>query len=146
MTVKIPGMVTTLTSFDLDCQRCGACCAPRTDWPTYVHVTATERRRLPTLFAAQVTNGELATTPDLSTPGPGLDNASGAGSTPVLPAGVRCVALEGELGARVACQIHSVRPQVCRLFRAGSKACLEARAEVLGKSSPGATKRISATY
>lgn len=126
--------MSSLTSFELDCQACGACCAPRTDWPTYVHVREVERRRLPTLFAARVIDGELATIPDPTPSQPAIRTGSGEEMPESAAHGVRCVALQGELGVRVRCQIHSVRPQVCRQFRAGSRACLEARAEVLGLS------------
>ncbi|MCA9630885.1 MAG: YkgJ family cysteine cluster protein [Myxococcales bacterium] len=134
------------TSFELDCTRCGACCAPRSDWSTYVHVPPAERARLPPRFALQVIDEELAT---ISDPVPSCDGEEAhrplrdprgssselervpRWSRPNTP-GVRCVALEGELGLSVRCAMHQQRPSACRRFRAGSRACLEARAEVLG--------------
>lgn len=96
---------------DADCRECGACCAPNTDWPSYAEVTAEEQEALPERYRLDIVDGELATRD--------------------RPGGVRCVALEGELGVKVRCEIHGVRPNVCRLFIAGSRPCLEARADVL---------------
>jgi Fe-S-cluster containining protein len=45
--------------------------------------------------------------------------------TDAVPA--RCVALEGEVGTRVACAIYALRPGPCREFEAGSGACHRAR-------------------
>lgn len=41
----------------------------------------------------------------------------------------RCIALLGRLGARVECDIYSLRPAGCRRVEAGGHACLEARRE-----------------
>lgn len=40
----------------------------------------------------------------------------------------RCVALDGEIGERVACSIYAVRPSPCREFEAAHDACQRARA------------------
>jgi Fe-S-cluster containining protein len=95
-----------------DCLSCGACCAPRANWRVYVAVDDAERQRLPEKYALRVLNGELRTHPRRD--------------------GVRCVALVGTLGISVRCDIHPVRPAVCRAFAAGGRECREARAEVLG--------------
>ncbi|HMR12025.1 MAG TPA: YkgJ family cysteine cluster protein [Polyangiaceae bacterium] len=123
----------SLTSFDLDCTRCGACCAPRVDWTTYVHVPPHERRRLPQRFALLVVDDELSTIVDSDSHAAPPPQPHGIHEVPFRRApGVRCVALEGELGEHVGCAMHRERPTVCRKFRVGSRACLEARAEVLG--------------
>lgn len=96
---------------DSDCQQCGACCAPNTDWLSYPEVTDEEALALPERFRLQILDGELRT----------RDRRGG----------VRCVALAGELGRAVRCEIHAVRPAVCIAFAAGSRHCLEARADVL---------------
>ena len=38
-----------------------------------------------------------------------------------------CIALEGELGKDVTCTIYPDRPSTCRVFEAGSEACLRLR-------------------
>jgi Fe-S-cluster containining protein len=85
-------------------------------------VTELDAMRLPAFFATHVRQGELATC--------------------ARPGGIRCVALSGELGVRVACDIHPHRPDACRRFEQGSEECLAARAEVLGlvTQQPGQTR------
>lgn len=127
----------SLTRFELEFTRCGACCAPRESWATYVHVTLEERQRLPRRFALRVIDDELATVADLGeTAADSLNAPHPQIGEPHPPfrrrAGVRCIALKGELGRDVGCEIHADRPEVCRRFRVGSRACLAARAEVLG--------------
>lgn len=41
----------------------------------------------------------------------------------------RCAALTGRLGEKVGCGIYRERPQMCRDFEAGSKACKKHRKE-----------------
>jgi Fe-S-cluster containining protein len=41
---------------------------------------------------------------------------------------IRCAALTGKVGQRVACGIYEWRPSPCREFEAGSDACDRARA------------------
>ncbi len=96
----------------LDCLRCGACCAPAEDWPAYVEVTRIDAMRLPAEMQGQVQDGELMTVR--------------------RPGGIRCVALEGELGVCVSCRIHPLRPDACRRFEQGSDECHAARLEILG--------------
>jgi Fe-S-cluster containining protein len=40
---------------------------------------------------------------------------------------IRCAALTGQVGQRVACGIYEWRPSPCREFEAGSDACSRAR-------------------
>lgn len=42
---------------------------------------------------------------------------------------VRCIALQGEVGVGVHCQIYSKRASTCREFNVGSSACQQARAK-----------------
>jgi hypothetical protein len=42
----------------------------------------------------------------------------------------RCVALRGELGANVTCDIYEARPADCERFEIGSRECLAARARL----------------
>jgi Fe-S-cluster containining protein len=101
---------------DLDCLRCGACCAPRANWRVYVEVTDEDFSRLPPKYALRVVDGELQTARRRN--------------------GVRCVALKGTLGESVCCDMHEARPNACRAFAVGSQNCLDARREVLGWQPP----------
>lgn len=40
---------------------------------------------------------------------------------------LRCIALEGEVGREVSCNIYELRSSTCREFEAGSEACHRAR-------------------
>jgi Fe-S-cluster containining protein len=42
--------------------------------------------------------------------------------------GGRCVALRGRPGVSVTCSIYDRRPEMCRVFKAGSRECREVRA------------------
>ncbi len=50
----------------------------------------------------------------------------GACAAPTTPA-LRCAALTGQVGQRVACGIYEWRPSPCQEFAAGSDACQRAR-------------------
>ncbi|MGK3981239.1 YkgJ family cysteine cluster protein [Sorangium sp. So ce118] len=91
----------------LDCQRCGACCGPTEDYPTYVDLFAGDVGRLPPRYRLHVIGSSLATKETSS--------------------GTVCVALRGSVGKRVSCAIYESRPTLCRRFERGSKACREAR-------------------
>ena len=39
----------------------------------------------------------------------------------------RCVALEGEIGAAVSCNVYAQRPSPCRELQPGDEKCLRAR-------------------
>lgn len=41
-----------------------------------------------------------------------------------------CIALEGALGVAVSCAIYADCPSTCRMFEAGSDACLHLRGEI----------------
>lgn len=86
-----------------ECTACGACCA------TYrVSFYWGEAPLLPESMVEQVT-------PTM---------ACMAGTNGPAP---RCVALQGEVGARVRCAVYDQRPPVCRDVVPGDQRCLEAR-------------------
>lgn len=39
----------------------------------------------------------------------------------------RCVALKGDVGVQVSCEIYDSRPSPCHEFQTGSERCLQAR-------------------
>jgi hypothetical protein len=41
---------------------------------------------------------------------------------------VHCIALEGEVGKQVSCNIYALRSSTCREFEAGTEECNRARA------------------
>jgi len=112
---------------DLDCTRCGACCAAeRGAMPgePYVALEPRDLERLPphprrNLLVIKTSRfipvlKEETWAYDLRT----KRNKQGL---------VTCVALKGEVGKSVSCSLYDVRPSVCRGFEPGSKACHEAR-------------------
>jgi uncharacterized protein len=90
------------------CTACGACCASfRVDFS--ICELDTEGGQVPSGLAVEV-NG----------------NTCRMRGTDHLP--IRCAALTGQLGQRVACGIYEWRPSPCREFEEGSDACQRARA------------------
>lgn len=91
-----------------DCQACGACCAA---------------------FRVSFYWGETDAHPggtvpvDLTAP-VGPFHAAMLGT---LHAPVRCVALDGEVGTRVACGIYAARSSTCRSVEPGDAQCRRAR-------------------
>ncbi|MDO5288888.1 MAG: YkgJ family cysteine cluster protein [Pseudomonadota bacterium] len=90
-----------------DCQSCGACCASfRVDFAVY---------------ETQAMGGNV---PDgLAEPVNG--NTCRMRGTDHVP--LRCAALTGRVGERVACAIYEWRPSPCREFASDSHACRVAR-------------------
>ncbi|MBL8371091.1 MAG: YkgJ family cysteine cluster protein [Burkholderiaceae bacterium] len=91
-----------------DCQRCGACCAA-------YRVS---------FYWAEADDAPGGTVPaGLTLPlGPHLRCMQGTETQPV-----RCVALRGEVGQRVACSIYDQRPSPCCAVQPGDDQCLRAR-------------------
>lgn len=96
-----------------DCTRCGACCFGRRD---YVQVFADDALRLgPTRLAELVA--------------PPVGETAASGGRAVEPQRFmrmtqgHCSALRTNL----LCAVYEDRPVVCRVFEAGSAACIEAR-------------------
>jgi hypothetical protein len=106
-----------MTAAVFDCQACGACCGPSTDYPTYVDVDENDLARLtPHWRKAHVFEDD--------------DRTQGSIATKYDPKGnVVCVALRGTIRGRVSCGIYGRRPRLCRIFVVGSKDCLAARQE-----------------
>lgn len=98
----------TASAAENPCTDCGACCASfRVDFAVYE--LASMGGSVPDGLAVEV-NGSTCRMR-------GTDH---------LP--VRCAALTGTVGERVACAIYEWRPNPCREFRAGDHACDKARA------------------
>ena len=85
-----------------DCQACGACCDYSPHWPRFSMESDAELAAIPAHLIAADDAGMRCT-------------------------GHRCAALDGHVGARVACTIYAVRPHVCRACLPGDEACLMAR-------------------
>lgn len=105
---------------ELDCKQCGACCVGRSSDGDYVPVTRLDHRRLPTKYTRRLATLE-------KTDEDGADH----GLT-LKRFGDReaCVALKGKLGKEVSCEMYAHRPEFCRRFERGSKACHDRRREV----------------
>ena len=90
------------TSALFDCQSCGACCTYSRFWPRFSLESEEEIARIPAEF---------------------VDDENGC----MRSADDRCTALDGKLGAHVACRVYDVRPIVCRDCQPGDAECLTAR-------------------
>ncbi len=89
------------------CQSCGACCACfRVDFAVYE--LDDMGGHVPSGLAVEV-NGSTC-------------RMRGTDHVPI-----RCAALTGKVGGKVACGIYEWRPSPCREFEAGSDACARAR-------------------
>lgn len=96
----------------LDCTMCGACCLGTTR--AYVGCTSADVARMPASFAARV-----VVTPTYR-------------ALTMVPSdrGLRCSALLGVPGRRVACAIYEARPRTCRAVEPGDVECQRAQARV----------------
>lgn len=94
---------------DLDCQRCGACCA-------VFRVS---------FYWAEADDAPGGSVPVALTRPVGTLRRCMAG-TEARP--VRCVALQGAVGRAVACGIYAQRSSTCRGVQPGDAQCLKARA------------------
>lgn len=92
-----------------DCQRCGACCA-------YFRVS---------FYWAETDAHPEGITPQSMTTAVSPHHVAMQGTTK-KPA--RCVALGGNIGKFVSCNIYEKRSSTCRAFEAGSEDCIKARA------------------
>ena len=111
------------SSTELDCQACGACCcnternsgaaaiASGTTSREYVEVEAKDP-----LFKRKDLLEQLA-----------VKNADGVFHLRLVGDEQRCVALDGDLGEGVGCEIYALRPTGCRQVEAGDEECLRAR-------------------
>ena len=96
-------------SADLDCQRCGACCAVFRVSFYWAEADDAPGGTVPVALTRQVS--------------PQLRCMSGTDTKPV-----RCVALQGDVGRSVACGIYAQRSSTCRSVQPGDAQCLKARA------------------
>lgn len=101
-----------------DCQSCGACCCNTDEnreerYVDYVQVTARSPLSKSPALLRRLT----------------VLNAKGERHMRLVGRDQRCAALEGELGVRVACAIHDLRPASCRRVQPGSKECRRDRRE-----------------
>jgi Fe-S-cluster containining protein len=94
---------------ELDCQRCGACC----------HAFRVS------FYWAEADDAPGGTVPvALTEPvSPHLRCMRGTGTKPP-----RCVALQGQVGASVACGIYPLRSSSCKSVMPGDEQCRKARA------------------
>lgn len=83
-----------------DCQSCGACC---------------------------VEAGAVILAEDDDVPIPLVQHVANLRCMATEGTSFRCAALLGTVGLSVGCAIYGRRPEVCRLFDAGSDECLSAR-------------------
>jgi len=100
-----------------DCQSCGACCCNTlrnrsTGNREYIEVTRTER-----LYRLQ--RETLRTL--------GFRDERGLWHMRLVGEEQRCIALDGEIGVRVACTIYPTRPVGCKNVLPGDDGCMLAR-------------------
>lgn len=94
---------------ELDCQRCGACCAVFRVSFYWAEADDAPGGTVPAALTRQVS--------------PQLRCMAG---TEVAP--VRCIALQGDVGHAVGCGIYEQRSSTCRSVQPGDEQCLKARA------------------
>ena len=94
---------------ELDCQRCGACCAYFRVSFYWAEADDAPGGTVPVALTRQVT--------------PQLRCMAGTERKPS-----RCVALAGEVGRQVGCTIYAERSSSCREVQPGDDQCLRARA------------------
>ena len=104
---------------EFDCQACGACCASPYTGDAYVALDESEAARLALAQLPVIFQQQGGDPPSYV---PKLGTKLSADATNV------CSAFEGIVGSRCFCGIYEVRPNACRQFAVGGKACLEARA------------------
>lgn len=94
---------------ELDCQRCGACCANFRVSFYWAEADDAPGGTVPVALTRQV-NAQLRC-------------MAGTERRPV-----RCVALAGDVGRAVSCSIYALRASSCREVQPGDEKCLQARA------------------
>jgi Fe-S-cluster containining protein len=104
-----------------DCGTCGACCGPPYLATTYIDLTVLDLARLRPVERRRMVKG---------TRWARRKAARSALTTVHTDDGVVCVALRGRMGAGVSCAVYARRPEACRRFAPGSRACRAMRADV----------------
>ena len=97
------------TATELDCQRCGACCATYRVSFYWAEADDAPRGTVPAALTRQVSAWHRC--------------MAGTEAHPV-----RCVGLQGEVGQGVACSLYAQRSSTCREVQPGDAQCLRARA------------------
>ena len=106
---------------EFDCQACGACCVSPYSGDAYVALDESEAARLALAQLPVILQRQGGDTPEYL---PKL------GTKPSADAMNVCVALGGIVGSTCFCGIYEGRPNACRQFEVGGKACREARRRV----------------
>ena len=84
------------------CTSCGACCSYDAEWPRFTLESDAAIEALPEALIAEDLRGMRCN-------------------------GVRCCALQGEVGVATSCGVYAQRPEVCRECQPGDDACTMAR-------------------
>lgn len=100
-----------------DCQRCGACCCNPDENRSEGSIDWVEVGPHEALLRDQALTRKLVVLNSRGERHLRLDTAQ------------RCIALRGKVGRRVECTVYSLRPDGCRKVIAGSRSCLQYRAE-----------------
>ena len=102
---------------EFDCQTCGACCVSPYTGDAYVALNDSEATRLASAQLPVVLQRQGGDPPVFL---PKLGTTLSANA-------IVCVAFGGAAGSTCSCGIYEERPNACRQFEAGGKACRETR-------------------
>lgn len=108
-----------------DCRTCGACCVGGYDDATgWADCSVEDVKRMSRHARARLVKQQLGWV---------FNNAIhyATPTTFTEEFGSMCSFLRGTPGRRVSCGIYETRPDVCRKFKPGSRACKEARRELM---------------
>ena len=103
---------------EFDCQSCGACCVSPYSSDAYVALDDREATRLALVQLPVIFQRQGGEPPEFL---PKLGTKLSANATKV------CAAFEGTVGLACVCGIYQERPNACRQFEVGGRACREAR-------------------
>ena len=103
---------------EFDCQACGACCVSPYTGDGYVALDDSEATRLALTHLPVIFQRQGGDPPEFL---PKLGTKLSASATRV------CAALEGMVHSSCSCSIYEGRPNACRQFEVGGKACREER-------------------
>src|SRR5688572_13354927 len=106
---------------EFDCQSCGACCVSPYSGDAYVALDDREATRLTLAHLPVILQRQGGDPPEFL---PRLGTKLGANATNV------CAAFGGIVRSMCFCGIYEERPNACRQFEAGGKACREARQRI----------------
>ena len=106
---------------EFDCQTCGACCVSPYSGDAYVALDESEAARLALAQLPVILQRQGGDPPEYV---PKLGTKLSVDSTRV------CAAFAGIVRSACFCGIYEGRPNACRQFEVGGKACREARRRV----------------